>query len=475
MRFLALLASVLALAGARADDLIASYRDHLERANKWYLPSRLGAFYHWGLYTGGGCRVRGAYEKPLTYPSPAAFETAAPDPQVVARNLAVGAKDLGANYTILTLWHTCGGHMVLYPTKLPEFRNKTKQDYIAAYLDEARKLGIHPMLYFPTDCNNWNFDPQNPTMNPSVTDCFSPAFTAFLGHVMDELKERYGSRIEGFWIDGGFPGTTGDVCKRIRAQWPDAVIVGNNATDFRRGTFAANDMTTPRQPVDVDISTTEDCPPHDTKPDYCRPAAFRSLGVCGGALAQRDLNEDDLTIGGWWYGERKIDDALVRDPRIFVKRVVSSLGQRGRWNCAIGVGPRIDGTLPTESVSIVDCLRRFLAWAGPAIYGTKGPAGTFFDPGYAGAVNGGTCAAFYSVTQSLNDPNIFYVLVTEANLAPEKRNVSIFQTNGHAPRRVTDLRTGRDYAFTTPYGVLIEDIDWSDINSYGATVLKFEF
>ena len=448
------------------DSVLPSHRERLARAGKWYLPSRFGVFYHWGLFTGGGCRAKTKYAKPLAYETPAAFEAAAPDPNLVARNFAASAKSMGAKYTILTLWHTCGGHMALYPSAQGEFRNKTTIDYVGPYLDEAKKAGLHAMVYFPTDSNNWDFDPERPTIDPKVSRHDSAEFNAFLCRVLDELKARYGDRIDGFWIDGGFSAATAKIPEKIHSLWPDAVVIGNNVTDFR---------------VNVDVSTTEVCPAGIARPDYCRPEAFRSVGSFGSAIAQRDLNEDDLTVGSWWYGGEDDNGSdlvrLLKSPQILVKRVVSSLGQRGRWNCTVGIGPRIDGTLSPRMAPIVENLRKFLAWAGPAVYGTKGPAGTFFDPGYAGSLNGGTYAAFYSVTQSLADPNVFYALVTETNAEKGKRerNRVIFQTNGHRPRRVTDLRTGRAYAFSTPDGVLIEGVDWSDVDTYGATVLKFEF
>ena len=449
--------------------LTDAYLTRFERASKWYLPSRFGVFYHWGLFTGGGCRAKVSYAKPLTYATPAAFEAAAPDAALVARNFAASAKAIGAKYSILTLWHTCGGHMLLYPSALPEFLNKTTIDYVGPYLDEAKKAGLHAMVYFPTDSNNWDVDPEHPTIDPKVARHDSAEFNDFLCRVLDELKARYGDRIEGFWIDGGFSSATAELPEKIHSLWPDAVVIGNNITDFR---------------VNVDISTTEVCSPNDAKPLYSRPESFRANGSFGGAVPQRDLNEDDVTVGGWWYGgEKDIGSDLARmlkEPQILVRRIVSSLGQRGRWNCTLGVGPRIDGTLSPRAQPVFDNLRKFLAWAGPSIYNTKGPAGTFFDPGYAGSLNGSSVGAYYSVTQSLDDPKTFYVFITGLNdeklkSGKERNNVSIFQTNGHKPRRVSDLRTGREYAFTAPYGTRIENIDFGDIATYGATVLKFEF
>ena len=439
--------------------LNAAARSHLERAEKWYLPSRLGVFYHWGLYTGGGrYTTKKNLFKPLTYSTPEAFEAAAGDPLRVADNFVKGACAFGAKYAILTVWHTCGAHMAIYPTKVPEFRNKTKNDYLGAFLDAAHKAGLKAMVYFPSDSGNWNVDPDNPTIDPRTGKRGSPYFVDFINRVLDEFKERYGNRIDGFWIDGGLRGKCSEIPPKIRKLWPDAVIVGNCVTDFR---------------VDVDVSTTEICPRKGAMPAYCRPDGFRCVSPWGGALPQRDLNEDNLLVGYWWYtGELTEKNELVRDPRILVKKIVSSLGQRGRWNCSIGVGPTIDGSLPKCTHAMTANLRAFLQWASPAIYGTKGPAGTFFDPGYAGAVNGPTCAAFYSVTQSLESPNVFYAIVTEVK---KGKNKSIFQTNGRMPRRVSDLRTGHEYSFTVPFGTVVENIDWSDIETFGATVLKFEF
>ena len=81
------------------------------------------------------------------------------------------------------------------------------------------------------------------------------------------------------------------------------------------------------------------------------------------------------------------------------------------------------------------------------------------------------------MTQSLSDSSVFYAIVTETNFEKgrRERNTSIFQTNGHRPRRVTDLHTRRAYSFVAQHGVRIDGIDWSDIEKFGATVLKFEF
>lgn len=440
----------------------AGYAEHLARASKWYLPGRIGVFYHWGLFTGGGCsHPDPKIGRPLAYPTPADFEKAAPDPAAVARNFVESAKAFGATYVILTLWHVCAGHMVLYPTKVPEFYTKTTIDYVGPFLDECRRAGIHPMLYFPSDAPNWNYNPKGPSIDPKIGPYGNRYFVDFSNRAMTELKERYGGRIDGFWIDGFFRGQTPKMLDKIRELFPKALIVGNCMTDFR---------------VDCDVATTMSCSMiSHARPNYNRPDAFRKFGCMNGALPQRDLHEDDIGIGGWSYtGEEAGEKCpFVKDPRLFVRQVISSLGQRGRWNVAIAFGPRIDGTMPLFVRPIAAKFREFLAWAGPAIYRTRGPADSFFDPGYTLGWNAGA-SAFYSVTRSLDNPSVFYALITGVE-NPNKRKIAYFQTNGRRPRRVSDLRTGREYPFETPYATLVRDLDLVDVDTYGATVLKFEF
>ena len=54
-----------------------------ERLMKWWAQARFGLFYHYGLFTGGGCSVRetaGLPGEPLKYPTAEAFDAATPDP-----------------------------------------------------------------------------------------------------------------------------------------------------------------------------------------------------------------------------------------------------------------------------------------------------------------------------------------------------------------------------------------------------------
>lgn len=439
-------------------DLTAVYRRRLGHVMKWYAPGRFGIFYHFGLFTGGGnATTDERWYRPLAYPTVEAFEQAAPDPVAIARNLAHDAAAAGARYTVLTVWHTCGGLVVLYPTRNPVFFHKTTRDYIGPYLDEARKAGLHPMLYLPCDCHNWDAKGVSPAVPREIGE--NPdRYADVMCEMVDEIRERYGDKVEGFWLDGAVPGRTKIVPPHIRSLWPDAVIVGNGCPDLPCD--------------DLDYGTSED-PRMGYDPPYDRPSAFRRSLAWDGTPPRMDFNEDIPTSNGWWYhGEEPSPDGLVKDyvdDRFFLLRqMISSLGQRGMWNFNVGIGPKIDGTIQEALRPSLQAIRDFLDWGAEAIYGTKGALGTCMVPGYI-TYRGGT--GYCSITTPFDRPDVFYVLVQEAPTAA----VTFFDTRGREPRRISDLRTGATIPFKMWSGPVLEEIDWSDVSAYGVKVLRFEF
>lgn len=427
----------------------------LDRMMKWYIPARVGIFYHYGLYTGGGnACVSAAHCKPLTYKTPEEFEAAAGDPETVAKNLVQNALDMGAKYLILTSIHTCGGLMMLYPTKLPEFRRKTKQDYIGAYLRAARAAGLYPMLYYPGDCHNHDAEESRGAVDPAMTPDGCVEFFEATVRVLDEWKERYGDLIAGFWLDGGAPGHFSRLPVEIRKRFPDAVVTINSRDEF----------SIPEQ----DVGTTEFCG-EEPDPPYNRAGTYRKSNVWHNCLPPQDFNEDIPAPNGWWYqGPDTLEEPYKNDRFFLLRQMITSLGQHGMWNFAPGIGPMIDGSVPPDLRPNFDAIADFLKWGGEAIYNTKGPAKTFFTPGFFYVCNS---AGFYSVTTPLEDSNIFYVLVTEKPSGA----YALFETSGQEPKRITNLRTGEEVPFEMWHGVILKDYDWSDVEERGVTVLKFEF
>ena len=455
--------------------LSAANAARLDRLSDWYLPGRFGLFYHYGLFTGGGSSACDSRE-PLAHPTPEAFDAATPDPREVARNLAAAAKDAGARYATLTLMHTCGGLTVLFPTARPEFLHRTRKDYVGPFLEECRAAGVMPMLYLPGDCNNRD----NPQTGPDVPEEVGrdPArFARAVEDLLVELHGRYGNLPAGFWLDGGLPDAFRAVPARIRALWPRAVVVANGASELDCD--------------DADVGTSEILGnPRTFAPAYDRPGAFRFFlngsrdgrtpaagwkaapGVNawnGRATPQTDFNEDVPTPHHWWFhGEdEEIAPECEADRFFTLRQMLCSLGRRGRWNFQPGFGPRLDGTIPPRLRPQLDAIRDFLAWAGEAVYGTRGPAGTFVRAGWT-ELRGGR--AFHAATNRLDDPSVFYALFTET---PTGR--VLVDTAGREPLRAVDLRTGRELPFRMGAGPIFGDGPWGDVAAFGAAVVRLEF
>ncbi len=429
-------------------------KHHLER---WFSPARFGLFFHWGLFTGGGNTHREAdQEHPLSYSTPEALEAAAPDPDAVAENMVRMAQSCGARYITLTLLHTNEACCVLYPTGIKAYRYHTTLDYAGAFLKACGKAGIRALFYMPASADHWESVSMGPTVSEEART--HAGYRSVAESLIRELAERYGNAISGFWIDGMNPEMK-SFPAYIRRWFSDAVIINNNNTSL--------DI------EEVDCGTTEFLS-GNPEPSYCRPSALRTSGLPFHiSIPGHDFNEDIPTCCGWWYhgaGESGTDAApYLADRRFLLRQMISSLGQHGQWNFAFGIGPMIDGNPPPEFVPSLETVRDFLSWGGEAIYETTGGGRSLIFPGYFTAP--WSPPGFCSVTQSLKDPRIHYILITEAPPVPD----AMFRTTGELPTSITDLRTGQKIPFRMLGGILLEQQDWSDVDQYGAKVLKVIF
>ena len=425
------------------------------QAMKWFAPARFGLFYHWGLCTGGGCTHSDeSWNKPLKYPTVEALERAVPDSKLVAENMAAFALRAGAKYITLTALHSCDGYCVIYPTKLKGFVLKTKLDYFGDFVRAAHAKALKPLAYIPCGPEHWN-SKGGPWLKEPARD--NASYSKLMEGLVRELAEQHGSKLAGFWIDGMTPELR-YLPGVIHEVLPDAVVINNNSTFL--------------EIADVDYGTTEFLA-GTPDPDYCRPSALRKIEPRFSITPPgSDFNEDIPTCNGWFYREGNPGESAkpyLADPNYLVRQMISSLGQRGQWNFALGVGPRVDGTLPPEFEPTFQRLAEFMQWGSEAIYGTRGGEASALAPGFFAApwAPGGFC----SVSVSLERPGVHYVLVTSAPSV----NRAGFHSGGRVPERITDLRTGAELPFSMMAGPIIENVDWSDVERYGAKVFKVEF
>lgn len=420
----------------------------LQRAMQWYAPARLGLFYHWGLYSGGGSLEDNT---PFAFPTVEAFERAMPDPRQVAKNMVSTATRCGAKYIVLTLLHGGDGYFLKYPSKLRVVRNQATLDYVGAFIETALAANVKPMFYIPANACFPDWVREDARSNAG--------FAHFMESMVDEMVERYGTKIAGFWIDGMTPEFK-HIPAYIHERLPEAIVVNNNCTSL--------------DVPSVDYGTTEFVN-RGFEPAYCRPHGLaRRVQRCGISIPGRNFNEDIPTCNLWWHkGDLDLECAsaqpYLNDPAFLVKQVVSSLGQRGQWNFAWGLGPCADGTAPACFQPSIDALGKFMAWGAEAIHNTTGGEGSQLTPGYFTAP--WTLEGFCSITRRLDAPGTYYVLVTDA---PDC-DAAMFHSDGAVPRRVTDLRTGAELPFTMVAGIHLRNVDWSDVQTYGVKVFKVEF
>ncbi len=425
------------------------------QAKKWFAPARFGLFYHWGLYTGGGCtHNEQKWQRPLTYPNVCVLEKAVPDPAKVAENMANNAVRCGAKYITLTALHSCDGYCVIYPTKLKGFIHRTNLDYLGEFIRSCSAKGIRPIIYMPCGPEHWN-TPGGPWIEEGFRD--NASFANLLKGLVEELAILHGDRIGGFWIDGMTPELK-QLPGYMHKILPDCIVINNNNTflDIH----------------DVDYGTTEFL--SDTPcPHYCRPNALHKVEQRFGITPPgTDFNEDIPACNGWWYKKEHDADSIpyLEDPNFLVRQMLSSIGQRGQWNFALGIGPCVDGSIPPEFEPSFKRLGEFMEWGSEAVYGTTGGEHSIIAPGWFNAP-WSRSAGFCSVTVSLKSPSTHFLIVTEA----PSTDSAAFHTNGSAPTSIRDLRTGKLFTFTVESGILLKDIEWSDVENFGAKVFKVEF
>jgi hypothetical protein len=422
------------------------YQERQQRVDQWYAPARFGLFYTWGMITGSKGSWKG-YENPLRYDTVAAFEEAAKDPTVIAANMVATAKKAGARYIIFTVFHSCGRYFVNYPSKVSGYKWKATKDYFGALVERCHAEGVHLIVYMAA-CKEHGWIKGGPHLTEEMRD--QKNVFAAVTQMINEIIDRHGEKIGGFWFDGNYNDELG---KLVHARLPQGIVIHNNESGW--GLTKT-----------VDFGTTEfTSGPMD--PVYNRPSGLLKPHPQFAMMNPiRDFNEDIPQAGGWWYEGR--DDKFyqqlpyVKDPTYLVKQMVSSLGQRRQWNFALGIGPMIDGKLPPCFDPMMENMGRFMAWAAESIHDTMGGEASALNPGW---FNDG---AYGSITVSRKDPKTIYIHVTTA---PSKDYLKV-QNNGYRVASVVDLRTGKPVQFSDSGVLGLWGVKWDEVAAFGDQVFK---
>jgi len=306
----------------------------MNSTHTWFDQSRFGLFIHWGAYS---VAARGEWlanrervpkeEYIRRYVDHFHAEAYAPE------DWAALAVEAGMGYAVLTTRHHDG--FALWPTETSDFHAGClgpKRDLVGPYVEAFRKAGLKVGFYFsPAD---W-FHPDYPGSTfrdwPGENDWTNEeARLRFIDYYRQQIRElltNYG-RIDYLWYDGCIPSNL-QSCEAneeaLRLQ-PHLLINERNGPPFH-----------------VHVSE----------------QAIKPGPIGEPWEACMTLNDN------WGY---HAGDANWKSPGRVIQMLTETAA--GAGNLLLNVGPRADGTIPTESVKILREVGGWLRRNGESIHGS---------------------------------------------------------------------------------------------------------
>ena len=298
-----------------------------ERRMRWWHEAKFGMFIHWGLYSLVGqhewaMEVEGI---PISQ-----YELLAkhfqPKPNA-AREWAKLARRAGQKYMVMTTKHHEG--FCQFDSKLTDYcatRQGPGRDLVREFVDAARAEELRVGFYY--SLMDWH--------HPDGVRCQTDEaarrrFVAYTHGLIRELMTNYG-KIDVLWYDVDWPLTAeqweSERMNQMVFELQPEIIVNN-----RNG--LPGDFSTPEQEV-------------------AAAGAGRAWEAC-------------MTMNDSW-GFNRGDDSWKT-----AKTIVSNLANcaRGGGNYLLNIGPKPDGTVPAESIEVLETVGKWLDTNGKSIYGTE--------------------------------------------------------------------------------------------------------
>jgi alpha-L-fucosidase len=292
----------------------------------WFVQARYGMFIHYGLYSILGRGEWVMNRERLTRDEMQALARQFKPDRFDADAICDLAVAGGMRYVNLTTMHHDGFR--LYDTRLSDFNSMKVcgRDLVAELVTAARKRGLRVALYH--SLNNWLDKPDGCDALES-----RQAYDTFIANTHARIRElvtRF-NPIDVMWYDGWWPfhmeGWQGEkLDAMVRSIQPQILINGRHG--------GPGDFATPEQ--------------HMTAPRPWRPW------------------EGCMTLNDHWGFH--VGDQHWKTPDKVVRLLTTAAC--GRGNLLLNIGPRGDGSVPEESVRIIQDVGRWLKRCGECVTDT---------------------------------------------------------------------------------------------------------
>ena len=295
-----------------------------EQRMQWWHAAKFGMFIHWGLYSARARHEWAMENEAIPIEEYMALTNQFKPKPNAPRDFARLAKAAGQKYMVMTTKHHEG--FCLWDTKLTNY-NAAKQgpgrDLVREYVEAARAEGLRVGFYY--SLMDWH----HPDGAKCATDeAARRRFVDYTHGLIRELLTNYG-KIDVLWYDVAWPldaaGWESVKMNEMVFQLQPEIIV-NNRNKLQ------GDFSTPEQHITAE-------------------SGGRAWESC-------------MTLNDSW-GYQRADDNW-KNARTVIRNLITCARDGG--NYLLNIGPRADGSIPEESVRILQEVGQWMSKNGDTIY-----------------------------------------------------------------------------------------------------------
>lgn len=306
---------------------------------EWFDDAKLGIFIHWGIYAVDGLSESWSFFNNYTshenyLKQLNGFTAENYQPQDWVKLI----KEAGAKYAVITSKHHDG--VSLWDSQAAEAlttvrHTAAKRDVLTPFIEELKKTGLKTGLYYSLpDWSHPYYDIKTRVRKRYELAAEPKLWNKYVHYYqqqLEELSQQYSPDL--LWFDGDWEHSAAEweatgTMKLLRNYNPNIIV---NSRLHGQG-----DYETPEQGIPV------------VKP------ASRYWELC------YTMNDS------WGY---QPFDKNYKTPNMIVRTLVDCIAMGG--NLLLDIGPKADGSIPSEQVAILKELKRWTGKYHEAIYGTK--------------------------------------------------------------------------------------------------------